>query len=412
MRVRGPRVVVAVAALVVMAAGVVGTGTAFADEFTPAPAEGATPAATAPAESVTDPGAFVSPPIGVVNPSSVEVGTQVIVTGQFWPANASIVVSTCGNGGVGGSVVCDRSGSRNSQADANGEFITPYVISRPPKPCPCTVHLTSPQSPAVVDLPVEVAGLPTAPIEDLRTDQRLSASVKASGSGPILWSWFGGSANRTATVTLENTGLDPVTGASLVVTVGKGEDPTQNGVTIALDPIGAGQVVTRDIPITVPAGTFGQVTVKATVVGAATVIDARATTTVYPWGFLVLAWLLLQIPLLGLYKRRSVVFVDEVPQPSEVEWAASSAGFAGGVFDPVAASPPMPPPAGFVPVAAGAPAAVAASAATDWNAVGLAEPGGQTLTYGMAEAPSAPAPTGVDALRALLPPGTDAAAGR
>jgi hypothetical protein len=100
------------------------------------------------------------------------------------------------------------------------------------------------------------------------------------------------------------------------VTYGRGEDPTDLLVRPDLGAIAPGQTSEIRIPFELPAGSFGSYTVKTTIGGLDQPTAARASTSTYPWFLLVGIWLLIQIPLLGLHKRR--VDDDELFDESEL----------------------------------------------------------------------------------------------
>jgi hypothetical protein len=241
----------------------------------------------------------------------------------------------------------------------------------------------------VIDIPVTIADLPTAPVEDLTPDQRIKLDLVVQGSGPIFWSWFGGEAQRTAQVTVENIGTDIIENAEVVITSGRGEDPAQDPQTLQTEQLGPGQIKTLTTDIDIASGTFGKVTVKAALNGVVGTGAARQTTTVYPWGWIVVAWLVLQIPLLGLYKRRPVVLVNDPDAMAEslpLADLAPGATAASALFPTVPGAPA--PPEGFVLV--GGPQPMPAPPAAPVASAGTVP--------GMAAAPA----QGVDDLRRLL----------
>jgi len=184
----------------------------------------------------------------------------------------------------------------------------------------------------------------------------VDVSAAIVGSGPLT-AYLGGAAKRELVLSVTNTGSGALVNPLLTLTFGKGQDPTTplptaDGQQPNLGTIEAGQSIEYRQPITIGAIAFGQYRVKGQFIGLDTitvnqeVVDAGdltfdASTSTYPWIAIILAWLLLQIPLLGLYKRRPVAIepLDEDPLYEQLPVAGAAAGFAGGIFDGGAAVP-------------------------------------------------------------------------
>lgn len=245
-----------------------------------------------------------------------------------------------------------------------------------------------------VDVPFEVVGAPTAPPQAEVTSRRLNVDPRLTGSGPLT-AFFGGTAKRELLLTVTNTGSAPLVDQPVSLTFGKGDDPTDplltaEGLPVTIGSLEVGASTEIRVPVVIDAPAFGQYTVKGLFIGVDAVsVDGEpndagdetfsVTTTTYPWGLILIGWLLLQIPLLGLYKRRPVVVVEEPATAPAFEPApeytyagpAVEAGFAAGVFDAVqpmappayAVPAPPPPPAGFRVVGAAPPPPPVAPAA-------------------------------------------------
>jgi hypothetical protein len=325
-----------------------------------------------------------------------------------------VTATVCGNNFLNGSVDCLPSAAGQTNARPDGTFAIEMTVSVPPKPCPCVIRLATDADTNGVTLPFEVEGVPVAPPQQNLTSRNLDVSASLSGSGPLA-AFFGGAAKRELVLTVTNSGSAPLAALPVTLTVGKGLDPTDplldaNGQPIVIPDLAVGQVVEIRQPVTLPAPAFGQYRVKGTFSGLDFLsVDGErnnvgdlgfsTTTSTYPWGLIVIGWLLLQIPLLGLYKRRPVIvepapeedpFADDVPVAAGAEFD----GFAQGLFGAgaVPAAPPIPPPNGFVLVGAAGSAPVAPVVPT------------APLGYG----PSVPSTTsgvfGVDDLRSMLDP--------
>ena len=247
-----------------------------------------------------------SPTLGLsvsATPQRARTTDTTHIVGTGWPANAPIAVSTCGNNGLNGSVDCNTAQTFNTISDATGNFQFDMTFGRPPKPCPCVIHTFSPNLSSVNDFPVELLDMPSAPPVKESSTRTLKVDISVSGSGPVA-SWFGFPAERSLDATITNTGSLPVLNPPAYIYLGKGQDPTTLLSSPALGSVNPGQTVTVAIPFELPALSFGSYTVKIDIPGMDTPTTATATTATYPWLLLIAVWLAIQIPLLGLYRRR------------------------------------------------------------------------------------------------------------
>ncbi len=279
------RRLVAGLALAAVATATGAVGTAYATTATPPP--------SAPAQAQE---LVATPAIG-------PVGTETLVQLRGWPAGATVQVSTCGNNALNGNADCDNAGSISATTSADGTFTGKATFSKPPKPCPCVMHAFSAQSGQVNNFPIELTGYPTAPVVVETGTRALDIRSEVEGGGPLA-SWFGGAAARELILTLTNTGTLPLENPPTTVTLGKGQDPTELLTLPRLGSIAPGQTTEVRIPFELPAWSFGSYTVKTTVAGLDQPTAARGSASTYPWFLLVIGWLLLQIPLLGLNKKR------------------------------------------------------------------------------------------------------------
>jgi hypothetical protein len=301
----------------------------------------------------------------------------VLVTGTNWPSQAAVTASVCGNNFLQGSVDCASGGAGQAVSRVDGTVSIEVEITNPPKPCPCVIRMATQADTTGVSVPFEIIGAPTAPPQINLTSRQLDVEPRVTGTGPIA-AFFGGAAERELVLRITNTGSAPLAGLPLVLTIGKGQDPTDpiltaEGFAPTLPDLAVGEVVEVQLPVTIEAPALGRYTIKGQFSGLEVlsvngvknnVGDLSFTTTAssYPWGLILVGWLLLQIPLLGLYKRRPVVIEsgqDAVAPADEVLATAYEPavvdGFAQGVFDappgvpPAIAFPPAPPAAAFPP---------------------------------------------------------------
>ena len=101
---------------------------------------------------------------GIVKPNDI-----IRVAGSGWPARITIQASICGNNALQGASDCSPSAGGQSVTDAAGVFGLDLPIAKPPKPCPCVVHVVSPDTSATVDQPIQIIGQPTGPLDTSRT---------------------------------------------------------------------------------------------------------------------------------------------------------------------------------------------------------------------------------------------------
>ncbi|HAS07926.1 MAG TPA: hypothetical protein DCR52_01335 [Actinobacteria bacterium] len=370
--------------------------------------------------------ATVSPPIA-------KIGDSVIVTGSAWPAGSLVSVAVCGNNYLNGSSDCEPTGQGQTTANANGEIAVQVALpALPPTPCPCVVHLATLADTNTVDVPFTITGAPTAVPSHTVNRRSVDVSARLTGSGPFA-AYIGGAAKRELVVSVTNTGSSDLINPALNLTVGRGENPatpltSPSGQQPALGTIAPGQTVEYRQSVTLGPPAFGQYRVKGEFIGLdlitvdqqnvnAGVLSFSVATSSYPWLLILIAWLLLQIPLLGLYKRRPVEKpLSEDPLIEQLPVASGAPGFGVSAFDPTPAmagapvalaaavarpvvdTPAPPPPPGY--------RAIQPASATPPPAPLPPMPAAPGEAPSAVPAPSTPAPAGVEALRALLQPPT------
>ncbi len=284
------RAVVALLAAVVVigpvlpVAAAVGGGTRVAETTSPG------------AEEIVQLSATASPPFG-------PPGTKIAVQGQGWPASVLLQVALCGNLFLNGISDCDTKRAVTTTSTVDGTFYVDMVVGTPPAPCPCVLHVSSPESLKAVDQPFEVFGAETADPSQVVVRRSVVVTSELAGNGP--WTaWLGLAAKRTFTVTVQNTGTVPLLNPPVVVTAGQGANPTSVVAQPQLGEIAPGATASATVPLSLGPPAFGRYTVKVTVSGVDQPTTASSTTSSYPYVLIALAWLLVQIPLLGLFRRR------------------------------------------------------------------------------------------------------------
>jgi len=260
----------------------------------------------APAGNAPDFGSSQVVPTGVTlsgTPARGYPGTQTQVVGTGWPANAPIQVTTCGNNALNGSPDCTTFTGNSEVTDSKGNFQFRTIFGKPPRPCPCVLHAFSPNLSQPNNFPIELLGHPIAtPTKDgFSRSARLDVAV--SGSGPFL-SWFGFPAERTLDATITNTGTSPMLNPPAYLYLGKGQDPTTLLNSPSVGSINPGQTVKVSLPFELPAMSFGSYTVKFDIPGMDLPVATSTTTSTYPWLLFIVVWLVIQIPLLGLHRKK------------------------------------------------------------------------------------------------------------
>jgi len=226
-----------------------------------------------------------------VSARAAAVGDTVLVTLQGWPSTAT--VSVCGNAAKRGAVDCDQVGAVGVSASLTAPQHRALLITRPPAPCPCAVRTAGAGEQPVATTPIDIVGLPTAPVVDEgapTASLRLSASVVdgASSFFAKLQSALGGRTRRTLVLTLTNqtdTLVDGMSGTAAVCRTAQGGEPLQ------LPTIGAlarGQTMTYRVPVSLSAPSFGYYVVYGSIYGGGPPLAFAADTHTQPWGLFVL----------------------------------------------------------------------------------------------------------------------------
>ena len=120
----------------------------------------------------------------VALPPFAPPGTLVQVRGQNWPPKALINVALCGNNFLNGASDCVSTSGNTTTANDDGRFFTEIQVSLPPKPCPCVVHVSTPEATVTVDIPFEVIGAEVAPPSGTTARRTVTITQKLTGSGP------------------------------------------------------------------------------------------------------------------------------------------------------------------------------------------------------------------------------------
>jgi len=238
-----------------------------------------------------------------VSPSTAAPGETIEVSGLHFPPGIGVTGEICGNDDLSGSPDCLLDETGTSSTSSDGGFGMLLTVGIPPVPCPCVAAITSTALSTTPSSPVTIIGAPVAPIRTpasavavTRPLQIVNAQI--SGNGP-WYAWFGGIAQRTLTLTVRNPNTGVYPHPSLVLTAGKsGTFSTVS--TSPLPSIGPGKATTVHVKVVFPAFSFGENEVRGLVGDAALQENIQVTTTIAPWGLIVIALILLQLIFLAI----------------------------------------------------------------------------------------------------------------
>lgn len=281
-----------------------------------APATASATSASATSASATSASATsaTSGPSAKADHAKAGIGELVRVSGSGWgtPGSGVVAVKICGNGALDPATDCDPSNTVEGAIGQGGAFYTAIRISRPPRSCPCILMATSDASRAEVRVPIEIAGVPVAPLEQPKGVRRAVSitSMGLKGDGPRR-SWFGGSAERVLNVTVKNTGEVALHDPLIDITWGRGKNPDGFVAPPKLGTLLPGDTKVLRIPVHVPAWSFGYFTVKVEVDPFGTAAVKRVHTVLLPWGLIALALLATQVVLLAFRNRARLLLVPE-----------------------------------------------------------------------------------------------------
>ncbi len=228
--------------------------------------------------------------------STVVPGRAVTVAGVGWAPNTVLQASICGANAVSGSVDCAAQSSVIFSAGPTGTIESTIPIVIPPKPCPCVVLIAGTTISYLKRIPVTVAGAATAPVvrASRTVDDVEIVRAQFVGSTPLR-QWFGLPATRTVSVTVRNTGSAATSNIDFFASLGT--TPLTNH---QLAPLGAGREATYLVSVPIPALTIGNVNVSGHVDSGEQLKGFGVRTTIWPFGLLLLALVVIQCVLLLL----------------------------------------------------------------------------------------------------------------
>jgi 3D (Asp-Asp-Asp) domain-containing protein len=259
-----------------------------------------------------------------VDPSTVAPGQTLLIEGFHFPAGIDVYGEICGDDYLAGSQDCVLDDIGFGGTNSLGRFSMPVKATIPPTPCPCVAVVFSPQLTTTPSSPVTIVGAPSAPLTPPSSAVTIShplkvVSAQITGNGP-WYSWFGGMAHRTLVLTLQNPNKGVYPHPSLVLTAGKPGSALSTVSTSPLPSMGPDETTTVHVPVVFPAFAFGNVEVLGAVGDAGLKAPIKETTTIIPWGLIVIAVLILQLIFLGIrnaVRRRNRRRAAEAPPHTE-----------------------------------------------------------------------------------------------
>ena len=266
------------------------------------------------------PAAMAAPPAPklAISPTTAAPGQTVIVTGTDLTPRSIYQVQVCGQNAVHGSADCAAAATSTTQVDPQGTLSVPVAVVLPPTQCPCVVAAFPVTVGPQLTTPISIEGASTsnAPTTtpQVPTSHLVVVHAGFTGSTPLK-QWFGFQATRTLAVSLLNRGSARASDMRLFASLGN--TPV---VSTRLSALGAGQVRTYDVPVTFPALTVGNQTLKGHVVTEdGQIVEFKTSTSVWPIGLVVVALILVQMILLAWRNIARRRYERNNPKPTEPE---------------------------------------------------------------------------------------------
>jgi len=267
-----------------------------------------------------------------VSPSIVDVGETLQVSGFHFPPNIGVSGQVCGNDDLSGSDDCVLDNTGIATVASDGRFTMSMSVSVPPVPCPCVAAISSTALSTTPSSPINILGAPIGPLQPPTSASTVNQPLKIvnaqlSGNGP-WYAWFGGMAHRTLSLTVHNPNRGIYPHPSLVLVAGKSGSALSTVSTSPLPSIGPGRTVTVHVNVVFPAFSFGKNEVRGAVGDAALQEHMQVTTTIVPWGLIVIALIILQFIFLSIRNaaRRRNERRQSDPPPAEVDGPITPTG--------------------------------------------------------------------------------------
>jgi hypothetical protein len=229
-----------------------------------------------------------------------------------------VQIELCGQNARDLSSDCDQTNQATVAIRAGGVFEGGLTVRVPPSPCPCVVAVAAQTGLDVVDVPITILGARTAPIPPPAAPVA-PVALSAKILTPIsVSSWFGGPKTVTLVLRVSNKSFIAYGTPTLTVNVGRGPNPSSFVLGRTLAPLAVGATQVLRIPVTLPAFTAGNYSVRAQVITGqgqvATVVGTRS----YPWGLFVVGVVVLLAVGRGIWRRERRRRKGRQPPPPPV----------------------------------------------------------------------------------------------
>ena len=255
-------------------------------------------------------------------------GQSVAITGSGWPTGSTLQAVLCGANAVNGSADCAEAAAATMSPGPRGVVDGVLRVVPPPQPCPCVVVVSSLAPSKSITFPVQVVGMPTAPVHPASPQyqpQPLKVRARVTGANS-LGSVFGAPASRTLVLTVTNTGQSSV--PNPVVSAGWGRKGNADHlITVpAVGPLAPSQSRRISIPFELDALSLGSYHVAGRVTGTSAPVRFEQETSTWPSGLFVVGLVVLLLMLRRLWKvlrrriaaRKARKLATEVEQPDHL----------------------------------------------------------------------------------------------
>ncbi|MGH9085493.1 MAG: hypothetical protein ACRDYW_08575 [Acidimicrobiales bacterium] len=238
------------------------------------------------------------PSVSVDRPS-VLPGERVVVTLSGWSGRV-VTLSMCGNLARRGSADCNMIASQGVPLDRGGRVtVAEMTVVAPSVSCPCLVRASSPTNDQLAVAPIELVGVPIAPVVgDGAADAlevHLVAAVVEGGLIERVRAALGGPTRFDVTVTVRNRSTETIPLVTLGGTMSRGGSDVGSLDLAPVRDLAPAQVWEHTLQADVPAPALGELAYSVSANGAGTTAQA--------------AWRARRAPLL-LLLLVSIVVVD------------------------------------------------------------------------------------------------------
>jgi len=254
-------------------------------------------------------------------------GQSVAITGSGWPTGTTLQAVLCGANAVDGSADCAQAAAVTMSPGPKGVVDGVLRVLPPPQPCPCVVVVSSLAPAKSITFPVQVVGMPTAPVRPTAPQyqpQPLKVRARVTGANS-LGSVFGGPASRTLVLTVTNTGQSAVPNPVVSARWGRKGNADHQITAPVVGPLAPGETRRLSIPFELDALSFGGYHLTGRVTGTSTPVRFQQETSTWPWGLLIVAVVVLLLMLRrlrnALRRRKARKRAASAPDSTEaISW--------------------------------------------------------------------------------------------